>query len=100
MSIAAALYGFAPDNNWWALYFGYPLAMGIGFGMVVGDHHWASDVVAGAMLGHAVGYTVGRRFRKAYEGDKESPSPRAFSIEGIQAIPTASGMTVTVYGRL
>jgi membrane-associated phospholipid phosphatase len=42
----------------------YPIATGIGVGMVVGDHHWASDVVAGALIGQAIGWSVGRSFRE------------------------------------
>lgn len=40
----------------------YPLAVGIGAGMLVGDHHWASDVLAGALLGHTIGWSVGTGF--------------------------------------
>jgi hypothetical protein len=35
----------------------------IGFGLIDGDHHWASDVVAGALIGHAIGYSIGHAFR-------------------------------------
>jgi membrane-associated phospholipid phosphatase len=62
ISIAAALTAYYPDQLW-IPFAGYPLALAIGYGMMVGDRHWASDVVAGALLGHAIGYSVGRSFR-------------------------------------
>ncbi len=41
---------------------GYPLALGVGAGMWLGDRHWASDVLSGALLGEALGSSVGRSF--------------------------------------
>jgi membrane-associated phospholipid phosphatase len=61
--VAAALTGYYPDRIWIPLV-GYSLALFIGFGMVDGDSHWASDVVAGALVGQAIGYAVGRAFRR------------------------------------
>jgi len=34
--------------------------------MVDGDFHWASDVIAGALLGEVSGRIVGRGFRRRY----------------------------------
>jgi len=44
---------------------GYPLALGVAGGMWVGDHHWASDIVSGALLGEAIGSSVGKSFSEA-----------------------------------
>lgn len=52
----------------------YGVATGISAGMLVGDHHWLSDVVAGALVGQAVGDAVGRGFR-AFRAD--SPGDHA-----------------------
>jgi membrane-associated phospholipid phosphatase len=41
---------------------GYPLALGVAAGMWLGDHHWASDIVSGALLGEAIGESVGVGF--------------------------------------
>jgi len=41
---------------------GYPLAVGVAGGMWFGDHHWASDIVSGALLGEAIGSSVGKSF--------------------------------------
>ena len=40
-------------------YGGYVLATAVAFGMMYGDHHWASDLFSGALLGEAVGRSVG-----------------------------------------
>jgi membrane-associated phospholipid phosphatase len=67
ISVVAALSGYFPDQLWIPL-LGYPLGVGIGVGMVVGDRHWASDVLAGALIGHAIGYSIGRSFRRRSKG--------------------------------
>jgi membrane-associated phospholipid phosphatase len=67
VAVAAALTAYYPERIWIPL-LGYPVGLLIGLGMMQGDHHWASDVVAGAMLGHAIGYSVGRSFR-SYRSD-------------------------------
>jgi hypothetical protein len=41
---------------------GYPFALGVAAGMWLGDHHWASDIVSGALIGEAIGSSVGRGF--------------------------------------
>jgi membrane-associated phospholipid phosphatase len=67
-SIAAALTAYYPDRVWIPL-LGYPLALLVGFGMLDGDRHWASDVVAGGLLGHAIGHSVGSAFRRRARAD-------------------------------
>jgi membrane-associated phospholipid phosphatase len=62
-SIVAALTAYYPDEVWIPLV-GYPVAALVGFGMIEGDNHWASDVLGGALLGHAIGYSVGAAFRR------------------------------------
>jgi membrane-associated phospholipid phosphatase len=62
-SLAAAFTAYAGDSVAIPAV-AYPIAAGIGVGMVVGDHHWASDVVAGALIGQAIGWSVGRSFRE------------------------------------
>jgi membrane-associated phospholipid phosphatase len=67
-SIAATLTAYYPDRVWIPLV-GYPLALLVGFGMVDGDRHWASDVVAGGLLGHAIGHSIGSAFRRRVRAD-------------------------------
>jgi hypothetical protein len=47
--------------------------------MIDGDRHWASDVVAGALIGHAIGYSIGKAFRRRAQG--------AHTTEGAQLMP-------------
>gem|GEM_PF-1696838 len=57
----------------------YAAAALMGYAMIDGNIHWASDVVAGVLIGHAIGWTVGTDFRSRYGGrnatqGKERPS--------------------------
>ena len=73
VSLAAALTSYYVDADWVA-WVAYPAASAIALGMLRGAHHWASDVVAGALLGQAVGSSVGRDFRRMQDA-RESPPP-------------------------
>ncbi|HEY3817447.1 MAG TPA: phosphatase PAP2 family protein [Polyangiaceae bacterium] len=85
-AVAAALTGYYPDELW-IPFVGYPVALAIGFGLVDGDRHWASDVLAGALIGHAIGYTTGRAFRRRLTG-------QGSGADGPRLVPLASpGMT-------
>ena len=73
VALAASLSGFYADVAWlpWLL---YPSASVIAFGMMSGAHHWASDVVAGALMGHAIGSSIGHDFRRMQ--DTRTPTSR------------------------
>jgi membrane-associated phospholipid phosphatase len=62
VSVAAALTAYT-DGSIAVAAVSYPIAFGIGFGMIVGDRHWTSDVLAGALLGQGIGWSVGDSFR-------------------------------------
>jgi membrane-associated phospholipid phosphatase len=62
-AIAAALTAYYPERIWVPI-LGYSIALAIGLGLIDGDHHWTSDVIAGGLLGHAIGYSVGSAFRR------------------------------------
>lgn len=79
-AVAAALAGFYPDEPW-VPFVGYPVALAVGFGLVVGDRHWASDVLAGALIGHAIGYGTGRAFRRRLS------APSATGRSGPEVVP-------------
>lgn len=61
-AFVSALVAFAPDRRWLA-WVGYPVVALTALAMVDGDFHWTSDVVAGFLVGHAIGWSVGRRVR-------------------------------------
>jgi len=70
-SLVSALVAYYPDEDWLA-WLGYPLAALMGYVMMEGDYHWLSDVVAGACIGHVIGWTAGRRARGRVSGSAES----------------------------
>jgi len=67
MALASSLVAFYSDEHWLP-FVAYPLVALTGAAMLEGDHHWASDIVAGALIGHAVGWTVGSNMRRSYDG--------------------------------
>jgi len=67
VSIAASLSAYTRDLT--VSLVAYPIAAAIGLGMIVGDHHWTSDVVAGALIGQAIGWSVGDSFRRRADLD-------------------------------
>ena len=77
ISVAASLTAYYPDQIWVPLV-GYPVGLAIGFGLIAGDHHWASDVVAGALIGHAIGYSIGKSFRARAQGT--GPTSREITL--------------------
>lgn len=63
VSVVAALSAWDPDSLAIPL-IGYPIAAAIGLGMVDGDHHWTSDVLAGGLFGYAIGHSIGDSFHR------------------------------------
>jgi membrane-associated phospholipid phosphatase len=61
---AAAFRASNSELGWvsWAF---YPLALGVAGGMWLGDHHYASDIVSGALIGEAIGGSVGHSFAES-----------------------------------
>lgn len=70
MGAAAALGSVTEHRVWWG-YVGYALTLGVASGMWLGDHHWASDIVSGGLLGFAIGQGVGKAFRPATSGSQQ-----------------------------
>jgi membrane-associated phospholipid phosphatase len=62
MFAAAAAFRAAGRELGVVRFVGYPLAMGVGVGLWLSDRHWASDVFSGALLGEAIGGSVGQSF--------------------------------------
>lgn len=95
VSLAAALTSYYVDSagEWgeWVAWLAYPAASVIALGMLNGAHHWASDVVAGALLGQAVGSSVGRDFRRMQDA-RESPRPSARLK--VRLVPMGTGVAL------
>jgi membrane-associated phospholipid phosphatase len=104
-SVVAALSAWDPDSLAIPL-IGYPLAAAIGVGMVDGDHHWTSDVIAGGLFGYAIGHSIGDSFhsrRAQPNGDKSPDSARGLlgTLRSVHFVPmtggTVGGMLVGVW---
>jgi membrane-associated phospholipid phosphatase len=65
---AAATIAEMYKNNLWLKIGVYSYATLVGLGVTL-DVHWASEAVAGALIGYAVGKTVGKSFNKLLEND-------------------------------
>lgn len=87
MFAAAAAFRAAEDELGWPRFLGYPVAAGVAAGMWLGDRHWVSDILSGALLGEAIGSSVGRAF--AQSGDE----PAVGLAHGtFVALPVEGGM--------
>lgn len=62
MFAAASAFRASEPALGWRAWLGYPLAVAVGAGMWFGDHHFASDIVSGALLGEAIGSSAGESF--------------------------------------
>jgi membrane-associated phospholipid phosphatase len=91
MMVAAAAFRASERELGWLAWSGYPLALGVGAGMWLGDHHWASDVISGALLGEAIGGSVGRSFAS----DEAEPAGHQL---GLVVVPVDGGVLATVTG--
>lgn len=89
--VAAAAFRTAEPELGLFSWVGYPLALGVGAGMWLGDHHWASDVLSGALLGEAIGASVGRSFASSDPNEKDRPV-------AVAVTPLERGALVTVAG--
>jgi membrane-associated phospholipid phosphatase len=68
MAVVSALTNYYP-NKMWLKIAGYSLVAYTMYGVVSvhrGGMHWFSDAVAGALMGYAIGSTVGKYYRSLY----------------------------------
>jgi membrane-associated phospholipid phosphatase len=85
-ALAAALRTSSPELGIFR-FAGYPFAATMGFLMWYGDHHWASDVLSGALIGEAFGASAGRAWTPA------APEEITWTL-----IPAPGGGAVSVQG--
>ncbi|TNF38423.1 MAG: phosphatase PAP2 family protein [Deltaproteobacteria bacterium] len=96
MALASSLVAFYPDEEWlpWVA---YPIVALVGLAMIEGDHHWGSDVWAGAFIGHAIGWTVGSNMRERYDiASGKRPAPAATLLDRVDIQPIVSQDTLMV----
>lgn len=101
-ALVSSLVAFYPDDLWIALV-GYPFATAVAIGMMEGDYHWLSDVVAGALIGHVFGFSIGADFREAYDAKKRAkgaPVSSRRASSRLRASVTLEPLGVRVGGLL
>jgi len=94
-SLAAALTAYHVEARWVPL-LTYPAAAAVAVGMLSGAHHWLSDVVAGALVGHAMGWSIGADFRRMQ--DARDAGGAATARGRVQLVPFAGGTGLSVTG--
>jgi membrane-associated phospholipid phosphatase len=84
-----------------AAWIGYPIAGLVGLATIEQDTHWASDVVAGAALGLAIGRGIASRHRPpAGPGSGAvAASPRRGAPVAWGVVPVRGGATITIAFR-
>jgi membrane-associated phospholipid phosphatase len=82
VSFAAALTAYYWNDAPWVGLLAYPVAGAVGYGVVSGADHWLSDAVAGALIGQAVGWTIGRDFRRMQDTRTEAVKVRVVPLTG------------------
>jgi membrane-associated phospholipid phosphatase len=70
----------------WMGYVAYAGATAVATGMWLGDHHWMSDIISGALMGGAIGRSVGLAFRQEERGDSMSLAVVPFAARGIYGL--------------
>ncbi|HEX8792100.1 MAG TPA: phosphatase PAP2 family protein [Polyangiaceae bacterium] len=89
-SVVGALTAYYGSGELWIPFVGYPVAAAVGVGLLSGDEHWASDLLAGAVIGQCIGWSIGRAFR-ARERVDATPS---LSLAPMVA-PSLRGLALT-----
>src|SRR5262249_14906903 len=91
-SLVSSLVAYYPDQIWIAA-IGYPTAAAIAVGMIVGNYHWLSDVVAGALIGHVIGWVTGKEFRRAFDAQppRDHAATPATDVQ-LNILPTSRGL--------
>jgi membrane-associated phospholipid phosphatase len=85
-SVAATIAELYKDNLWIKIG-AYSYAALIGFGVTL-NVHWTSEMLAGALIGYAVGKTVGKSFNELLENNV-SDNPVSFYV-----VPNALGVII------
>lgn len=94
-SLAASLTAYYSGSRPWVGWLAYPAAGAVSFGMLSGAHHWLSDVVAGTLIGQAIGWSVGADFRRMHDARVDGDPPASVTA---RVVPLAGTRGVAVVG--
>lgn len=93
VALVSSLVAFYPDELWLPIV-GYPFALAIGVGMIEGDYHWLSDIVAGALIGHVIGWQVGKGFRERFDARRRGEATPSVNVTlGFSTEPLGARVT-------
>lgn len=87
ITFVSALYAYYPQKHWIA-FVGYPATLAMGLALMENDSHWLSDVVAGALIGHIIGWTTGSNFRRDMGGTANTAADETRAKEKIRYAQT------------
>jgi hypothetical protein len=86
-AMATTLAEMYPDNQWLKIgAFTYAGCVGVGVSLF---SHWSSEVFAGALIGYAIGKSVGHSFNQLL--DENNKTKMSYSL---YAVPGGIGLTV------
>jgi membrane-associated phospholipid phosphatase len=90
VALVSSLVAFYPQEPWLAVV-GYAAVLTVSAGMIEGDAHWLSDVLAGLLMGHAIGWQIGTQFRERFElRNGGAPGVRAAAQPSLLWLPALS----------
>ncbi len=97
MAVVSALTNYYPDETWLKVA-GYSLVAYTMYGVTSvhqGGMHWFSDAVAGALMGYAIGSTVGKYYRNLYSSLTGGPVSQESSSLSLGITPEGLGVSYT-----
>lgn len=97
MAVVSSLTNYYPDNTWLKIA-GYSLVLYTAYGVTSvhqGGMHWFSDAVSGALMGYAIGSTVGKYYRNLYSSLTGSPISKDASRLSFGITPGGLGVAYT-----
>ncbi len=97
MAVVSSLTNYYPENTWLKIA-GYSLVLYTAYGVTSvhqGGMHWFSDAVSGALMGYAIGSTVGKYYRNLYSSLTGSPISEDASGLSFGITPGGLGVTYT-----
>jgi membrane-associated phospholipid phosphatase len=97
VAFVSAMAAYYPDKLWIKL-IGYPASLFMALSMVDYDAHWTSDVIAGALIGHAIGWTVGRNFRLAGQVAPEGSGKAKTMETSFSVMPSPNRLEARITG--
>lgn len=98
VSLASSLTAYWVDTAPWVGLVAYPAAGAVALGVLSAAHHWLSDVVAGALIGQAVGWSIGKDFRRMQNARDLRDGARTPSPMEVRVVPLTGSQGLALVG--